>query len=64
MIHVKSEKEIEKIRESCRIVRDTLHFVEKKIHAGMTTKELDVLIGCNPFLSWLRRFSRVGLHLR
>ncbi|MBE7085804.1 MAG: type I methionyl aminopeptidase [Clostridiales bacterium] len=55
MIHVKSEKEIEKIRESCRIVRDTLHFVEKKIHAGMTTKELDVLIeryirseGANP----------------
>ena len=55
MIHVKSEKEIEKIRESCRIVRDTLHFVEKKIHAGMTTQELDVLIeryirseGANP----------------
>ena len=55
MIHVKSEKEIERIRESCRIVRDTLNFVEEKIHAGMTTKELDVLIerfirseGANP----------------
>ena len=55
MIHVKSEKEIELIRESCRIVRDTLNFVGAKIHAGMTTKELDVLIerfirseGANP----------------
>ena len=44
MIHVKSEKEIELMRESCRIVRDTLKFVETKICAGMTTKELDVLI--------------------
>ena len=55
MIHVKSEKEIELIREPCRIVRDTLNFVGEKIHAGMTTKELDVLIerfirseGANP----------------
>lgn len=55
MIHVKSEQEIEKIREACRIVRDTLQFVGEKIHAGMTTKELDVLIerfirseGANP----------------
>lgn len=55
MIHVKSEQEIEKIRESCRIVRDTLQFVGEKIRAGMTTKELDVLIerfirseGANP----------------
>lgn len=44
MIHVKSEKEIELMREPCRIVRDTLHFVETKIHAGITTKELDTLI--------------------
>lgn len=55
MIHVKSEQEIEKIHESCRIVRDTLQFVGEKIRAGMTTKELDVLIerfirseGANP----------------
>ncbi|MBQ9714567.1 MAG: type I methionyl aminopeptidase [Clostridia bacterium] len=55
MIHIKSEKEIDLIRESCRIVRDTLHFVGEKIHAGMTTKELDTLIerfirseGANP----------------
>ena len=55
MIHVKSEKEIDLIRESCRIVKDTLAFVETKICAWMTTKELDVLIerfirseGANP----------------
>ena len=43
------------IRESCRIVRDTLNFVGEKIYAGMTTKELDELIerfirseGANP----------------
>ena len=55
MIHVKSEREIELIRESCRFVRDTLNFVGEKIHAGMTTKELDELIerfirseGANP----------------
>ena len=44
MIHVKSEKEIELMREPCRIVRDTLKFIETKICVGITTKELDVLI--------------------
>ncbi|MBR1974922.1 MAG: type I methionyl aminopeptidase [Clostridia bacterium] len=55
MIHVKSEKEIDLIREACRVVKDTFAFVETKIKAGMTTKELDTLIerfirseGANP----------------
>ncbi len=55
MIHVKSEKEIESIREACRVVKATFDFVETKICAGMTTKELDTLIerfirseGANP----------------
>ena len=55
MIHVKSEKEIELIRESCRVVKATFDFVGTKIRAGMTTKELDTLIerfirseGANP----------------
>lgn len=55
MIHVKSENEIALMREPCRIVRDTLAFVGTKIRAGMTTKELDVLVeryirseGANP----------------
>jgi len=44
MIHVKSEKEIDLMREPCRIVKETLNFVGSKIKAGMTTKELDTLI--------------------
>ena len=55
MIHVKSEKEIELIREACRVVKATFDFVSTKIKAGMTTKELDTLIerfirseGANP----------------
>ena len=55
MIHVKSEKEIDLIREACRVVKDTFAFVETKIKVGMTTKELDTLIerfirseGANP----------------
>ena len=44
MIHVKSEKEIDLIRESCKIVRDTLDFVGSKIQAGMSTKEIDELV--------------------
>ena len=34
MIHLKTEKEIELIRESCKIVHDTLEFVGSKIKAG------------------------------
>ena len=55
MIHVKSEKEIELLREPCKIVHDTLEFVGSKISAGMTTKEVDELVeryirsaGANP----------------
>ena len=41
MITIKSEKELELMREPCRVVRDVLLLVESKIRAGMTTKELD-----------------------
>ncbi|MBQ8885831.1 MAG: type I methionyl aminopeptidase [Clostridia bacterium] len=44
MVHVKSKKEIELIRESCQIVKDTLLFVESRIKAGMSTKEVDELV--------------------
>lgn len=44
MIHVKSEKEIDLMREPCKIVRDTLEFVGSRIQAGMTTKEVDELV--------------------
>ncbi len=44
MIHIKSPQEIELIRESCRIVKETLDFVGKNIKAGMTTKDVDDLV--------------------
>ena len=44
MIKVKTEKEIQFMRESCRIVKETLEFVGRNIRAGMTTKEVDSLV--------------------
>ncbi|MBE5752544.1 MAG: type I methionyl aminopeptidase [Clostridiales bacterium] len=44
MIYVKSEREIDLMRESCKVVRDTLGFVGSKIKAGMSTKEIDELV--------------------
>ncbi len=44
MVTIKNEKEIELMRESCRIVKETLEFVGKNIRAGMTTKEVDELV--------------------
>lgn len=44
MIHVKTEQEIELMREPCRVVRDCLNFVGERIKAGMTTKEVDKLV--------------------
>ena len=44
MITIKSEKEIELMRESCRIVKETLDFVGRNIRAGMTTKDVDELV--------------------
>ena len=44
MIKIKTEREIELMRESCRIVKETLDFVGRNIRAGMTTKEVDELV--------------------
>ena len=44
MITVKTPKEIEFMRESCRIVKETLDFVGSRICAGMTTKDVDDLV--------------------
>ena len=44
MITIKTEKEIELMRESCRIVKETLEFVGRNIRAGMTTKDVDELV--------------------
>ena len=44
MIHVKTEEEINLMREPNRVVRDCLTFVGERIRAGMTTKEVDTLV--------------------
>ena len=44
MIHVKSEKEIDLMREPCKIVKETLEFVGSRIKAGMSTREVDELV--------------------
>ena len=44
MVTIKNEKEIELMRECCRIAKETLDFVGKNIRAGMTTKEVDELV--------------------
>lgn len=44
MIRPKTEEEIGLMREPCRIVRDCLKYVEERIGAGMTTKEVDDLV--------------------
>ncbi len=41
MIYIKTKKEIDFIRESCRIVAETLQLVKSKIEAGITTLEVD-----------------------
>jgi methionyl aminopeptidase len=41
MISVKSPKEIERIRESCRLVVQAFAIVEEIIQAGISTKEID-----------------------
>ncbi|MBQ9709180.1 MAG: type I methionyl aminopeptidase [Clostridia bacterium] len=41
MITVKTERELELMREPCKIVRDVLLLLESKIKVGMATKELD-----------------------
>jgi len=43
MITLRSKAEVEKIKAACRIVADTLEFLETKIKPGITTLELDNL---------------------
>ena len=43
MILIKTKKEIDYIRESCKIVAETLQLVKSKIEIGVTTKELDLI---------------------
>ena len=58
MIIVKTDSEIDLMREPCRIVRDALLLAEEKIEAGMTTSALnkiihDYIISCGARPSFL-----------
>lgn len=44
MVSVKNSEEIAKMREACRVVKETLEYVGRNIRAGMTTKEVDELV--------------------
>ena len=41
MILIKSSREIDLIRESCKIVAETLQLVKRNVRVGVTTQELD-----------------------
>lgn len=41
MIYIKSKREIDYIRESCKIVAETLQLLKKHVKPGITTGELD-----------------------
>lgn len=43
MIYIKSRKEIEYMKEACRIAYLTQQEIEKQIHPGISTLELDVI---------------------
>jgi methionyl aminopeptidase len=44
MITIKSEQDIELMREPCRIVKETLEYVGKNICVGMTTSQVDAMV--------------------
>jgi len=41
VIYIKNRKEIDLIRESCKIVAETLQLLKTKVKPGITTLELD-----------------------
>ena len=44
MIYIKSDKELELMKEPCKILRDALCLAQESVKEGMTTKELDKII--------------------
>jgi methionyl aminopeptidase len=41
LIHIKTKKEVDYIREACKIVAETLQLLKKNVRPGITTFELD-----------------------
>lgn len=65
MILIKSKKEIDFIRESCRIVAETLQLVKSNVKAGVSTLEIDQIaddyIRSNNAIPAFKGYSQGGL---
>ena len=65
MIYIKTQKEIEFIRESCRIVAESLRLVKSNVRVGVTTHELDRIaedyIRSNNAIPAFKGYSQGGL---
>lgn len=61
MIKIKTDKEIELIKEPCKILKDALLVAKNSIKAGMTTKELDKIIH-DYIISYGAKPSFLGLY--
>ncbi len=65
MIYIKTQKEIDFIRESCKIVAETLRLVKSNVIAGVTTFELDRIaedyIRSNDAVPAFKGYSQGGL---
>src|SRR5690554_8086733 len=49
MITIKSQREIEIMRESCKMAAKTLHFLGKNLKIGMSTEEIDKM--CHTYMT-------------
>lgn len=65
MIYIKTQKEIDFIRDSCRIVAETLRLVSSNVKPGVTTFELDRIaedyIRSNDAIPAFKGYSQGGL---
>jgi len=65
VIYIKTQKEIDFIRESCRIVAETLRLVKSNVKIGVTTYELDRIaedyIKSNNAIPAFKGYSQGGL---
>jgi methionyl aminopeptidase len=65
VIYIKTQKEIDFIRESCRIVAETLRLVKSNVKVGATTYELDRIaedyIKSNNAIPAFKGYSQGGL---
>jgi methionyl aminopeptidase len=65
VIYIKTQKEIDLIKESCRIVAETLRLVKSNVRVGVTTLELDLIaedyIRSNNAIPAFKGYSQGGL---